>query len=90
MTDLATNVPYCGDNLDIPRRCLPETCVDLVYLEPPFNSNRDDIVIGSVESGIANDARLLASEDTRHLPEGRQSTPRTNDVLMKTAKNSDD
>jgi hypothetical protein len=35
MTDLAANVLYYGDNLDILRRYLPETCVDLVYLDPP-------------------------------------------------------
>ena len=42
MTDLATNVLHYGDNLDILRRYLPETCVDLVYLDPPFNSKRDE------------------------------------------------
>ena len=42
MTDLATNVLYNGDNLDILRRYLPDASADLVYLDPPFNSNRDD------------------------------------------------
>jgi len=41
MTDLATNVLYYGDNLDILRRYLPDAAVDLVHLDPPFNSNRD-------------------------------------------------
>ena len=36
MTDLATNVLYYGDNLDILRRYLPDAAVDLVYLDPPF------------------------------------------------------
>ena len=45
MTDLATNVLYYGDNLDILRRYLPDAAVDLVYLDPPFNSNRDYNVI---------------------------------------------
>ena len=42
MTDrpMQTNVLSYGDNLDILRRSLPETCVDLVDLDPPFNSNR--------------------------------------------------
>jgi site-specific DNA-methyltransferase (adenine-specific) len=62
MPDLATNVLYYGDNLDILRRYLPETCVDLVYLDPPFNSNRDDNVIFRDESGNATDAQLLAAE----------------------------
>ena len=64
MTDLATNVLYYGDNLDILRRYLPDAAVDLVYLDPPFNSNRDDNVIFRDESGNATDAQLLAFEDT--------------------------
>ena len=61
MTDLATNVLYYGDNLDILRRYLPDAAVDLVYLDPPFNANRDDNVIFRDESGNATDAQLLAN-----------------------------
>jgi DNA modification methylase len=64
--DLATNVLYYGDNLDILRRYLPDAAVDLVYLDPPFNSNRDYNVIFRDESGNATDAQLLAFEDTWH------------------------
>jgi hypothetical protein len=35
-----TQVVYCGDNLDQLAK-LPEACVDLVYIDPPFNSNRN-------------------------------------------------
>lgn len=35
-----TRVIYCGDNLDQLRN-LPEACVDLIYIDPPFNSNRN-------------------------------------------------
>ncbi len=66
MPDLATNVLYYGDNLDILRRYLPDGAVDLVDLDPPFNSNRDDNVIFRDESGNATDAQLLAFEDTWH------------------------
>jgi site-specific DNA-methyltransferase (adenine-specific) len=41
MTELATNVLYYGDNLDILRRYLPDASVDLIDLDPPFDSNRD-------------------------------------------------
>jgi len=51
MTELATNVLYYGDNLDILRRYLPDASVDLIYLDPPFNSNRDSNVIFKDESG---------------------------------------
>ena len=35
-----TRVVYCGDNLDQLRK-LPAHCVDLIYIDPPFNSNRN-------------------------------------------------
>ncbi len=35
-----TRVIYCGDNLDRLRK-LPDGCVDLIYIDPPFNSNRN-------------------------------------------------
>jgi hypothetical protein len=35
-----TRVIYCGDNLDQLKK-LPNGCVDLIYIDPPFNSNRN-------------------------------------------------
>ena len=60
---MQTNVLYYGDNLDILRRYLPDASVDLIYLDPPFNSNRDYNVIFKDESGNPTDAQLLACED---------------------------
>ncbi len=37
---LDTRVIFCGDCLDQLRR-LPDRCVDLIYVDPPFNSNRN-------------------------------------------------
>jgi DNA modification methylase len=37
---IGTRVIYCGDTLDQLRK-LPEACVDLIYSDRPFNSNRD-------------------------------------------------
>jgi hypothetical protein len=37
---LDTRVVYCGDCLE-QLRSLPAACVDLVYIDPPFNSNRN-------------------------------------------------
>jgi len=31
---------YYGDNLDILREHIPDESVDLIYLDPPFNSKR--------------------------------------------------
>ncbi|MGD0546332.1 MAG: DNA methyltransferase [Terracidiphilus sp.] len=36
---LDTRVVYCGDNLEQLRK-LPGGCIDLIYIDPPFNSNR--------------------------------------------------
>jgi len=65
MTELDTNVLSYGDNLDILRRYMPEASVDLVYLDPPFNSNRDSNATFKDESGNPTDAQLLAREDPR-------------------------
>ena len=35
-----TRVIYCGDNLEQLQK-LPAACVDLTYIDPPFNSNRN-------------------------------------------------
>jgi DNA modification methylase len=61
-----TNVLYYGDNLDILRRYIDAESVDLIYLDPPFNSNRDYNVIFKDESGRKSDAQLVAFEDTWH------------------------
>ncbi len=37
---LDTRVIYCGDNLEQLAK-LPDRCVDLIYIDPPFNSNRN-------------------------------------------------
>jgi DNA modification methylase len=38
---MAENVLYYGDNLEILRRYIEDESVDLVYLDPPFNSDQD-------------------------------------------------
>ncbi len=40
---LDTRVIYCGDNLEQLKK-LPDACVDLVYIDPPFNSNLNNEV----------------------------------------------
>ena len=37
---LDTRVIYCGDNLEQLKK-LPDACIDLIYIDPPFNSNRN-------------------------------------------------
>ena len=61
-----TNVLYYGDNLDILRRFIPDASVDLIYLDPPFNSNASYSVIFKDESGRGSDAQMTAFDDTWH------------------------
>ena len=45
------NTPYYGDNLNILREYIKDESVDLIYLDPPFNSNRNYNVLFKNESG---------------------------------------
>ena len=38
--DMETNVIYCGDNLEVMPKYIDDESVDLIYIDPPFNSNR--------------------------------------------------
>lgn len=60
------NTLFYGDNLDILREYIPAESVDLVYLDPPFNSNRSYNVLFRDESGADSEAQITAFEDTWH------------------------
>lgn len=60
------NTLYYGDNLRILREYFANESVDLVYLDPPFNSNRNYNVLFKDESGQDSEAQLTAFEDTWH------------------------
>jgi site-specific DNA-methyltransferase (adenine-specific) len=45
------NTLYYGDNLDILRDCIKDESVDLIYLDPPFNSKRDYNVLFKSRKG---------------------------------------
>ena len=62
---------FYGDNLDILRRreYFPDECVDLIYLDPPFNSNRNYNVLFKSEAGLDSEAQITAFEDTWHWGE---------------------
>ena len=38
---VATNIIYCGDNLEALPKYIPDESVDLIYIDPPFNSSRN-------------------------------------------------
>jgi DNA modification methylase len=61
---MADNKLYYGDNLDILRRHVGEQTVDLVYLDPPFNSNQDYNVLFKERDGTRSGAQVKAFKDT--------------------------
>jgi DNA modification methylase len=65
---------YYGDNLDILQHHIETASVDLVYLDPPFNSNRNYNVLFKDESGAAADAQISAFGDTWHWGHAAEET----------------
>lgn len=63
---MADNVLYYGDNLDILRRYVADESVDLVYLDPPFNSKATYNVLFAEKDGTQAAAQIQAFEDTWH------------------------
>ena len=61
---MADNTLYYGDNLDILRRYVPDATVDLVYLDPPFNSNATYNVLFGEQDGTQAASQIQAFEDT--------------------------
>ena len=59
-----TNTLYYGDNLEILRQHVPDESVDLVYLDPPFNSNASYNVLFRERSGEESPAQIKAFTDT--------------------------
>jgi site-specific DNA-methyltransferase (adenine-specific) len=58
------NQLYFGDNLDILRRQARDSSVDLIYLDPPFNSNATYNVLFKEKTGEESAAQIMAFEDT--------------------------
>jgi len=60
------NKLYFGDNLSILRDHVADDSVDLIYLDPPFNSNANYNVLFAEKSGEKSAAQITAFEDTWH------------------------
>src|SRR2546422_11200175 len=78
-----TRVIYCGDNVDQLRK-LPEACVDLIYIDPPFNSNRNyEVFWGETKEERAFEER---HENTKaYIDYMRPRCAELSGVLKKTA-----
>ncbi|MCI0476840.1 MAG: hypothetical protein L0Y55_11375, partial [Anaerolineales bacterium] len=71
---ITTNTLFYGDNLAILREYVADESVDLIYLDPPFNSNRSYNVLFKDESGAEADAQIEAFDDTWHWGESAERT----------------
>ncbi len=85
---MGKNYLYYGDNLTILRDHIASASVDLVYLDPPFNSNRSYNVLFKNERGAESDAQITAFEDTWHWNHSAEETylhlvTQTNDDISK-------
>ena len=80
---ITENTLFYGDNLAILREYIPDESVDLVYLDPPFNSNRTYNVLFKDESGNEAEAQITAFEDTWHW---NRTAEQTYHELIETAR----
>lgn len=71
---ITANTLFYGDNLPILREHVPTESVDLIYLDPPFNSNRSYNVLFKDESGKQSKSQLTAFDDTWHWGEQAEDT----------------
>ena len=63
---ITENTLFFGDNLYILPQYFPTESVDLIYLDPPFNSNRNYNVLFKDELGEESEAQIMAFEDAWH------------------------
>ncbi len=83
MSEIWKNKLYFGDNLDILKEYIPDESVDLIYLDPPFNSNANYNVLFKESSGEQSSAQIKAFDDTWSW--GLEADLEYDDLVMKTA-----
>ena len=81
-TNFASGTIWTGDNLPI-MRGMNSDCVDLIYLDPPFNSNKDySAPIGSEAAGAAfKDTWTLSDVDVHEHGELADRNPAAYSVI---------
>lgn len=63
---------YYGDNLEVLRARIADESVDLIYLDPPFNSNASYNVLFKSPAGDGSQAQIEAFDDTWHWNESAE------------------
>jgi len=78
---MEANVLYYGDNLEILRKHIPDNSVDLIYLDPPFNSKKDYNILFKENDAQWSPAQIKAFEDTWHWDNKTEATYQ--DIIVK-------
>ncbi|MBF0487295.1 MAG: restriction endonuclease [Nitrospirae bacterium] len=68
------NKLFYGDNLYVLREHVMDDSVDLIYLDPPFNSKADYNILFKEQTGESSGAQITAFEDTWHWNEEAERT----------------
>ena len=69
---MAGNILYYCDNLAVLKESIKDESIDLVYLDPPFNSQANYNVLFKAPSGEQSHAQIEAFEDTCHWGESAE------------------
>lgn len=64
MEEITENTLFYGDNLEILRDYIPDESVDLIYIDPPFNSKRNYNVLFTEQNGSQSSSQIRAFDDT--------------------------
>ena len=71
---ITENTLFYGDNLPILHEYIADESIDLIYLDPPFNSKRTYNVLFKDESGLESEAQIAAFDDTWHWNRAAEET----------------
>jgi len=71
---ITENTLFYGDNLPILHEYVADESIDLIYLDPPFNSKRTYNVLFKDESGLESEAQIAAFDDTWHWNRAAEQT----------------
>ena len=63
-TPAEKNKLYYGDNLQVLRDYIADASVDLIYLDPPFNSRQDYNVLFAEKDGSRSASQITAFKDS--------------------------
>jgi site-specific DNA-methyltransferase (adenine-specific) len=84
MINTPFNTLFYGDNLEVLREHIADEAMDLIYLDPPFNSKRDYNILFKESSGEAPASQIKAFGDTwQYSEETERARAEISDIALK-------